>query len=206
MFIYYIFYKISFNRKIKPSLRLQRHLCNVLHCKHLCNHSSYLCSMYVYGSSMHCIIDICAMHIRYIYNAWKVSMHCVVDTRQISMQYIYSSRYLWYTELDIYVAVSHCIVDICAMDSTHLCIVLQQTSVQWLYWYLFPNVVAFDKHHLGFLACTMDTHTMVLVVGCVSSCDVGLASIRKVLQNCLVFKSIYLVDFPITESLERGQT
>ena len=41
-----------------------------------------------------------------------------------------------------------------------------------------------------------------LEFGCVSSCDVGLASIRKVLQNCLVFKSIYLVDFPITESLE----
>ena len=41
---------------------------------------------------------------------------------------------------------------------------------------------------------------------CVSSgfffFSVGLASIRKVLQNCLVFKSIYLVDFPITESLE----
>ena len=31
---------------------------------------------------------------------------------------------------------------------------------------------------------------------------VGLASIREVLQNCLVFNSIYLVDFPITQSLE----
>ena len=29
----------------------------------------------------------------------------------------------------------------------------------------------------------------------------GEASIRKVLQNCLVFKSIYLVDFPIKRVL-----
>lgn len=46
----------------------------------------------------------------------------------------------------------------------------------------------------------MDTMVWWLDV-CVSS-DVGLASIRKVLQNCLVFKSIYLVDFPITAASE----
>lgn len=62
-----------------------------------------------------------------------------------------------------------------------------------------------DQRKAGSTNTILDPCTMDTMVRCVSSSDVGLASIRKVLQNCLVFKSIYLVDFPITE-LFRKQT
>ena len=79
--------------------------------------------------------------------------------------------------------------------------VLESRETQWP----LSDYEPFDKHHLG-LHNGHNGFGGWLVAVCVSSgfffFSVGLASIRKVLQNCLVFKSIYLVDFPITESLE----